>query len=492
MEYANQGTNLYDFVMNKRRSRDSTMDATKIQCLKQWRREQRRKNAPQGRDNNPLRDADGEYLNETLIWNFFLDILSGLSHLHAHNICHNDLKPQNLLLHDPLQASSLHSDPTERSTKVVEEGLTVVLTDFGSVKPILMSQASDHKEQIAKALERTGNTGTIEYMAPEVLLTDPLSGQYKHDYSEKSDVWSLGVILYFLCYSASPFASVNQETAPQQSGKDRIEDMEKEILSFRHLDSFPDTPKRAPVLKRLIEWMMNKDPQDRPTVDELVLYPPIRERLFSRMQASSAPSAKYSVPTSSSPNSAHTTALHQDAISASALILARPPTSMSVPTSPYDDETVVHDKHNQEPTSVTKDKNGNVLSLLTHQTTGESRLMVLTPKRRISNSTILNGLLWVIKSSPRRLFLQLDLVIAKQAFIAIFLFVKVMLLLERFEPAPTILLYCFIVLSALNILSCHKKRARCTLVLITFFLLLSSSSSSSSLGLPFCLTSTVL
>ncbi len=44
------------------------------------------------------------------------------------------------------------------------------------------------------------------------------------DYDAKSDVWSLGVILYEMCYSDSPFRATNT-----------IEELEREILGYRSL-----------------------------------------------------------------------------------------------------------------------------------------------------------------------------------------------------------------------------------------------------------------
>lgn len=82
------------------------------------------------------------YLKKDQIWSFFLDICKGLEHLHKHNIIHRDLKPGNLLM---------HFDGVKYS---------VLLSDFGE------------SEVVSSVLEeeRTGATGTIEFMVTFLLF----------------------------------------------------------------------------------------------------------------------------------------------------------------------------------------------------------------------------------------------------------------------------------------------------------------------------------
>ena len=104
-------------------------------------------------------------LSELYAFYYFLQTLNAIYFLHLHSIVHRDLKPENLLIND---------------------NNIIKLCDFGwSVK------LNDDK--------RTTFCGTVEYMAPEIIK--------KEKYDEAIDVWSLGVLLFELVHSYSPFYS---------------------------------------------------------------------------------------------------------------------------------------------------------------------------------------------------------------------------------------------------------------------------------------------
>ena len=107
------------------------------------------------------------FLREDEIVQLMKDITYGLDFLHDRGILHLDLKPGNVLLHwdeDALFPKAL-------------------LSDFGSSLPL-------HENWARK---RTGNTGTMEYMAPEAVVSH--EGQLA-ELSSKADIWSLGILLY--------------------------------------------------------------------------------------------------------------------------------------------------------------------------------------------------------------------------------------------------------------------------------------------------------
>ncbi|KAK6097082.1 putative serine/threonine-protein kinase iks1 [Batrachochytrium dendrobatidis] len=174
------------------------------------------------------------YLTEKVIRSLFLDICHGLEHLHRHGIIHRDLKPPNLLL----RYADEHRNGIPR----------VLISDFGECEVI-----SDAMER-----ERTGATGTLEFMPPELLHKD-VCGQYLPNHSLKADIWSLGVVLYYLCYSSVPYVQV-----------DDVDQLKEDIINFKSV-RFPESGNRVPEdLKQLICRLMKTDPDARPTVDDIL------------------------------------------------------------------------------------------------------------------------------------------------------------------------------------------------------------------------------
>jgi len=134
------------------------------------------------------------------IYALFVDICAGLLHLHDQGIVHRDLKPSNLLLH--------YSNPAHQT------GIPrVLISDFGECE--ILDQLTER--------DRTGATGTLAFMAPELLTVDS-TGKYLKEYSPKSDMWSLGIVLYYLCYSRLPYRQIED-----------VDLLKDEILHFKRL-----------------------------------------------------------------------------------------------------------------------------------------------------------------------------------------------------------------------------------------------------------------
>jgi len=169
------------------------------------------------------------------IYSLFKDITSGLSYLHAANYIHRDLKPSNCLLH--------------------REGANMLclISDFGEVQPENMARRS------------TGSTGTISYCAPEVLKQD-ISGRYGN-FTAKSDVFSLGMILYFMCFGRLPYKNANSVNEELED----IDQLRAEITDWQGFqDERRERPDLPPKLYQLLKRLLALNPAARPSANEVL------------------------------------------------------------------------------------------------------------------------------------------------------------------------------------------------------------------------------
>lgn len=116
----------------------------------------------------------GEILTEIQVKEIMRQIVDGVRYLHKFGIIHRDLKPENILL-------------VEKTNKAPK----LKIMDFGLSKVI----ASHEKTK--------EGYGSLCYSAPEILS--------KKNYDHKIDVWSIGVIAYFLLSGLFPFDDVNDD-----------------------------------------------------------------------------------------------------------------------------------------------------------------------------------------------------------------------------------------------------------------------------------------
>jgi len=110
---------------------------------------------------NKIQKSSG--LEEKKALKYFIQVSSAIFFLHENQLIHRDIKPENCL---------------------IDKYDNVKICDFGWAV------------EISKG-ERITFCGTFEYMAPEIIKELP--------YNQMIDVWSLGVLLYELIHSFSPF-----------------------------------------------------------------------------------------------------------------------------------------------------------------------------------------------------------------------------------------------------------------------------------------------
>uniref|UniRef100_A0A7S1NMC3 Protein kinase domain-containing protein n=1 Tax=Eutreptiella gymnastica TaxID=73025 RepID=A0A7S1NMC3_9EUGL len=135
---------------------------------------------------------DLKYYTESVAARLTQNVLHALEYLHAHGVCHRDVKPENLML----RTSSKLAAADDLDCVLAN----VVLVDFGTA-----TKFYGYEEGCAASI--TDFMGTPEYMAPEVIETDQ---RKRLGYNEKCDVWSLGVVVFTLLCGWPPFFAETQ------------------------------------------------------------------------------------------------------------------------------------------------------------------------------------------------------------------------------------------------------------------------------------------
>ena len=105
-------------------------------------------------------------------------VLSALDFLHSHDICHRNVKPENILFVHPEGTTGPDGE---------NMGLTVRLVDLGSAR---YHHASSFEPRMSTIV------GTCTFIAPEVL---------RRQYDRRCDHWSLGVVSYVMMCGYPPF-----------------------------------------------------------------------------------------------------------------------------------------------------------------------------------------------------------------------------------------------------------------------------------------------
>lgn len=221
-EYCNGGT-LEDYI----RAKASTGGP-----IPKTRKERLRRESGNGYRPEILTDYQRLTLDEIIT--FMIDIVTGVAYLHQNKIIHRDLKPSNCLL----RVSPVGDLPT------------VLVSDFGE------GQLEGTKRG------GTGCTGTLEYCAPE-LVTSRLGRLAQ--FSKETDIFSLGMILYYLCFSKLPYSA---------NVWDDLEDVEQlkiKICEFQGYEYNESDRANLPhELHQLLVKCLDINPTKRPTGDQIL------------------------------------------------------------------------------------------------------------------------------------------------------------------------------------------------------------------------------
>uniref|UniRef100_L7LZI3 Putative dual specificity n=1 Tax=Rhipicephalus pulchellus TaxID=72859 RepID=L7LZI3_RHIPC len=161
---------------------------------------------------------------------YWSEMLQAVKEIHEKRVVHSDLKPANFIL----VAGKLK------------------LIDFGIADQI--------QEDVTSVL-RGSPMGTVNFMSPEsIQYTSQKQGINYIKVGLKSDVWSLGCILYCLVYGKTPFHDICA-----------THDKLLAIVDKRKAIDFPDVSE--PHLLDVLKKCLRRDPETRPSVSELLQHP---------------------------------------------------------------------------------------------------------------------------------------------------------------------------------------------------------------------------
>lgn len=163
--------------------------------------------------------------------NWLTQICLGLKHIHDRKVIHRDIKAQNVFL--------MGDD-------------TIRLGDFG------VARVLDYT--VAKAQTQVG---TPYYIAPEILKG--------RAYTNKADIWSLGVLFFEMCALDVPIKAPN------------LHELYKRIMNFRSVPALPRQYSAS--VRELVSSMLTVDASKRPSVADLLSHAAIKTRVSQLLSA---------------------------------------------------------------------------------------------------------------------------------------------------------------------------------------------------------------
>lgn len=172
--------------------------------------------------NQCVADNDEAFTEEDVI-RLAKQILNGVAFLHRNNVVHLDLKPQNILLTSARPLGDI---------RIVDFGLSRRMDKITEVREIL---------------------GTPEYVAPEILNYEPIS--------TATDMWSIGVLIYFMLTGDSPFLGENKQETFLNISQVNVDYSEDEFEGI------------SPLAVDFIKSLLVKNPRMRATAEECLNHP---------------------------------------------------------------------------------------------------------------------------------------------------------------------------------------------------------------------------
>jgi len=234
MEFASEG-NLYNFII------DDSEEGQQIRTRKMFRRVHPPVKTALGGGLGP--HTGHKCLEERVIWKLFQDMTMALHYIHIKGVCHRDIKPDNILLSKTIRRAKRTSrnnwEPEYHSCP------KCLITDFGAA--ILLDKDGIVIDDIGGGV-MDDSFGNCHFSGPEVR---------ESNWTTKADIWSLGLVLYFMAFARVPFEQISSRSVMYQC-------LNKGTELY-----FPYEHRRSPEMVQLIKSMTSRNPDHRPSASQL-------------------------------------------------------------------------------------------------------------------------------------------------------------------------------------------------------------------------------
>ncbi|NWX70805.1 NEK5 kinase, partial [Alca torda] len=184
----------------------------------------------------------GVLFDEDQILSWFVQISLGLKHIHDKKILHRDVKAQNIFLSN--------------------NGKVAKLGDFGIARQLNSTMEFAHT-----------CVGTPYYLSPEICENRP--------YNNKTDIWSLGCVLYELCALKHPLTVLTVLFLLFSFVKFEGNSLHQLVLKICRGHFHPVSPNYSYDLRILISQLFKISPRDRPSINS-ILRKPFLQKLVLR------------------------------------------------------------------------------------------------------------------------------------------------------------------------------------------------------------------
>uniref|UniRef100_A0A8C9T638 non-specific serine/threonine protein kinase n=1 Tax=Scleropages formosus TaxID=113540 RepID=A0A8C9T638_SCLFO len=178
-----------------------------------------------------IRMQRGILFTERQIVDWFVQICLGLKHIHDRKVLHRDIKAQNIFL--------------------TGNGMKAKLGDFGIARML------NNTMEMARTC-----VGTPYYLSPEICEGRP--------YNNKTDIWSLGCVLYELCTLKHPFEGSN---------------LRQLVMKICRGHYHPVAAHYSYELRLLVTQLFKVSPRDRPSVNSMLGRPFLEKHIEKHLDA---------------------------------------------------------------------------------------------------------------------------------------------------------------------------------------------------------------